>query len=111
MADAVSDLQKLHTELLRQTLNNLYLTNNPRTKVLTDANWSPLANLDDLLDSRAGGIIRQRDPNAISEQVIPFSAGASMPMLEYVQGMRENRTGVSRAVSYTHLTLPTNREV
>jgi hypothetical protein len=96
MADAVSDLQKLHTELLRQTLNNLYLTNNPRTKVLTDANWSPLANIDDLLDSRAGGVIRQRDINAITEQVVPFSAGASLPMLEYVQGMRENRTGVSR---------------
>jgi hypothetical protein len=96
IADAVSDLQRLHTELLRQTLNNLYLTNNPRTKVLTDANWSPLANIDDLLDSRAGGVIRQRDVNAISEQVIPFSAGASMPMLEYVQSMRENRTGVSR---------------
>lgn len=96
MADAVSDLQKLHTELLRQTLNNLYLTNNPRTKVLTDAQWSPLANIDDLLDSRAGGIIRQRDPNAVTEQVTPFAAGASLPMLEYVQGMRENRTGVSR---------------
>lgn len=96
MADAVSDLQKLHTELLRQTLNNLYLANNPRTKVLTDANWSPLANIDDLLDSRAGGIIRQRDPNAVTEQVTPFAAAASMPMLEYVQGMRENRTGVSR---------------
>ena len=96
MADAVSDLQKLHTELLRQTLNNLYLTNNPRTKVLTDANWSPLANIDDLLDSRAGGIIRQRDVNAVTEQVTPFAAGASLPMLEYVQGMRENRTGVSR---------------
>ena len=96
MADAVSDLQKLHTELLRQTLNNLYLTNNPRTKVLTDANWSPLANIDDLLDSRAGGVIRQRDINAVTEQVTPFAAAASMPMLEYVQGMRENRTGVSR---------------
>lgn len=94
--DLVNDLQKLHTELLRQTLNNLYLTNNPRTKVLTDSNWSPLANLDDLLDSRPGGILRQRDLNAISEQVTPFSAGASMPMLEYVQEMRENRTGVSR---------------
>ena len=94
--DLVNDLQKLHTELLRQTLNNLYLTNNPRTKVLTDSNWSPLANLDDLLDSRPGGILRQRDMNAISEQVTPFSAAASMPMLEYVQGMRENRTGVSR---------------
>jgi len=96
MSDVVSDLQKLHTELLRQTLNNLYLTNNPRTKVLTDANWSPLANIDDLLDSRAGGIIRQRDANAVTEQVTPFSAGASMPMLEYVEQMRETRTGVSR---------------
>ena len=96
IADAVSDLQKLHTELLRQTLNNLYLTNNPRTKVLTDANWSPLANIDDLLDSRPGGVIRQRDMNAVTEHVTPFAAGASMPMLEYVQSMRENRTGVSR---------------
>ena len=96
LAEAVSDLQKLHTELLRQTLNNLYLTNNPRTKVLTDSNWSPLANIDDLLDSRPGGIIRARDPNAIQSDVIPFAAGASLPMLEYVQGMRENRTGVSR---------------
>lgn len=96
MAEAVSDLQSLHTELLRQTLNNLYLTNNPRTKVLTDANWSPLANIDDLLDSRPGGVIRQRDVNAVTEQVTPFAAGASMPMLEYVKGMREDRTGVSR---------------
>lgn len=96
LAEAVSDLQKLHTELLRQTLNNLYLTNNPRTKVLTDSSWSPLANIDDLLDSRPGGIIRARDPNAIQTDVIPFAAGASLPMLEYVQAMRENRTGVSR---------------
>ena len=96
MADAVSDLQKLHTELLRQTVNNLYLTNNPRKKVLTDANWSPLANIDDLLDSRPGGVLRQRDPNAIADDVTPFAAAATMPMLEYVQGMRENRTGVSR---------------
>lgn len=96
MAEAVSDLQRLHTELLRQTLNNLYLTNNPRTKVLTDANWSPLANIDDLLDSRPGGVIRQRDANAVTEQVTPFAAAASMPMLDYVKGMREERTGVSR---------------
>lgn len=96
MAEVVADLQKQHTELLRQTFNNLYLTNNPRTKVLTDANWSPMVNIDDLLDSRPGGVIRQRDVNAVQEQVTPFAAGASMPMLEYIQGMRENRTGVSR---------------
>ena len=96
MADAVSDLQKLHTELLRQTLNNLYLTNNPRTLVLTDSNGTMRANIDDLLDSRAGGIVRGQSTDAVTPLVVPFSAGSSMPMLEYVQGMRENRTGVSR---------------
>ena len=94
--DVVSDLQKLHTEILRQTLDNLKLTNNPRKNVLTDANWSPLANIDDLLDSRIGGIVRVRDPNAVTDNIVPFTAGSSMPMLDYIQGMRENRTGVSR---------------
>ena len=96
IADAVGDLQKMHTELLRQTFNSSYLANNPRTKVLTDANWSPLANIDDLLDSRPGGVIRVRQLDAVTEQITPFVAGATMPLLEYIQTMRENRTGVSR---------------
>jgi hypothetical protein len=96
MHDAVGDLQRLHSEILNQTLDNLKLTNNPRTKLLTDANGSPRANIDDLLDSRIGGIIRMQSLDAVTEQVTPFSAGASFPMLEYIQGMRENRTGVSR---------------
>lgn len=96
IADAVGDLQLLHTELMRQSLNSLYLANNPRTKVLTDANWSPLANIDDLLDSRPGGLVRQRDPNAVIEHVTPYVGQQAMPMLEYLQGMRENRTGVTR---------------
>lgn len=96
MHDAVGDLQKLHSEILNQTIDNLKLTNNPRTKLLTDANGSPRANIDDLLDSRIGGIIRVQQIDAVTEQVTPFAASASFPMLEYVQGMRENRTGVSR---------------
>lgn len=95
MADAVSDLQKLHTELLRQTINSANLANNPRTKVVTDANWTPLANMDDLLDNRPGGVLRMRSMDAIQEYVTPFVAGATMPMLEYVKTMRENRTGVT----------------
>lgn len=96
IGDMVGDLQKMHTELLRQTFNSSYLANNPRTKVLTDANWSPLANIDDLLDSRPGGVIRMRQLDAVTEQITPFVAGATMPLLEYIQTMRENRTGVSR---------------
>ena len=96
VADLVSDIQKIHSELLRQTFNNLYLTNNPRTGVLTDANDSPYANLDDLLSSRPGGIVRMKNVDALRDIVTPFSAGASLPMLEYVKGMKEDRTGVSR---------------
>jgi hypothetical protein len=96
MHDLVGDLQMIHTEILRQTLDNLKLTNNPRKTVLTDSNWSPLANIDDLLDSRIGGIIRAKQAGAVTDEVVPFTAGSSMPMLDYVQGMRENRTGVSR---------------
>ena len=82
--------------MLRQTLNNLYLTNNPRTAVLTDSGGTPYANIDDLLDNRAGGILRYNRPDALQQIQTPFAAGASLPMLEYIQGMRENRTGVSR---------------
>jgi hypothetical protein len=38
--------------------------------------------------------VRQLD--AVTEQITPFVAGATMPLLEYIQTMRENRTGVSR---------------
>lgn len=94
--DSVRDLQELHTTLLRQMLDSLYLANNPRTKVLTDANWNPLANIDDLLDSTIGGVIRQRDPNATQEVVTQWVGAQAFPMLEYVNGLRENRTGVTR---------------
>jgi hypothetical protein len=94
--DLVGDIQKLHTEILRGTLDNLKLTTNPRKKLLTDANGTPMANLDDLLDSRIGGIVRMRSPDAVTEEITSFAGAAAMPMLEYVQGMRENRTGVSR---------------
>lgn len=95
MSDAVADLQRLHTELLRGTLDNLRLVNAPRSTVLTDANWSPLANIDDLLDGRAGGIVRQKAEGAVQSLITPFAAGATMPMLQYVQDMRAKRTGVS----------------
>jgi len=95
--DVVSDLQKLHTEILRQTLDNLKLTNNPRKNVLENSSGALQANIDDLLDSRIGGIVRVRSVDAVTDNVTPFTGAASMPMLEYIQGMRENRTGVSRS--------------
>lgn len=97
VSETVSDLQKLRTELTRQMVNSAMLANNPRTKVLTDATGNPLANIDDLLESAPGRILRQRQPDAITEQITPWVGGQMFPMLEYIDYMREQRTGVSRA--------------
>jgi len=96
VADLMSDLQRLNTELTRQVLNSAYLANNPRKTVLTDANGTPRANIDDLLDSRPGGILRQQQVDAIGQDVMPFVGGQMLPLLEYVDQMGERRTGLSR---------------
>jgi hypothetical protein len=95
-AEIISDLQQLRTELTRQVMNSAYLANNPRKKLLTDKQGNPQANIDDLLDSRPGGIMRQFQADAISDDVTPFVGGQMFPLLEYIDGMREQRSGVSR---------------
>jgi hypothetical protein len=97
VAETMSDLQRLKTELTRQMMDSAYLANNARTVVQTDASGSPMVNIDDLLDSRAGGIIRARSLDSIRSEVVPFVGGQTLPLLEYVDSMGERRTGVSRA--------------
>lgn len=96
VAELVMDIQYTKSVIWRQMLNNLYLTNNPRKAVLSSAGGIVQANLDDLLTSRPGGIMREYVPNAIRNEEVPFVAGASFPMLEYMDGIKENRTGATR---------------
>lgn len=96
MDDLVGDLQKLHTEMLRQTLNSFYLANNPRNTILTDSNGSPYVNIDDFLNMRPGAAVRQTREGAIQPLLTPTNIGNALPMLDYVQKMREERTGVSK---------------
>lgn len=96
VSDLMSDLQRLNTELTRQVLNSAYLSNNPRTTVLTDSQGTPQANIDDLLDSRPGGILRQSRIDALGQNIVPFVGHQMLPLLEYVDQMGERRTGLSR---------------
>jgi hypothetical protein len=91
IADITSDVQYTKSTLWRQMLDNLYLTNNPQKAVLENQ-----VNIDDLLTSRPGGIIRERVPNAVRPLETPFVARESFPMLEYWDSVKENRTGVTR---------------
>jgi hypothetical protein len=96
IAELVGDNQFTKTVLWRQMLTNLYLTNNPRKAVLSSAGGIVQANLDDLLTSRPGGIMREYTPGAIRNEEIPFVAEKSFPMLEYIDGVNERRTGLTR---------------
>lgn len=96
LADLVSDLQLIKTTLWRQTLDNLYLTNNPRVYVNEDATTENT--YDDLLTSRPGSIIRGRGPKemALGDMTTPFVAGQSFQMLSYLDEQAEKRSGISK---------------
>ena len=93
VAELVMDIQKIKTTLWRQALNNLYLTNFPRTVVNPN-----VTSVEDLLTYRIGGVVRtEGDPStAVVPITVPNSAAASMPMLEYCDTVAERRTGSSR---------------
>jgi len=97
--DLVTDIQRVTTEILRNQIDNLALANNQETVVLTDGNGVPKANIDDLLNRRVGGIMREQVPNAIrpySERWVGIDA---MPMVEMVAQIKEKRTGYSPVVA------------
>jgi len=96
VAESVADIQRLRTELMRQVVNNAVLANNPRNTVLTDAQGAPYADVDDLLDGRPGGFVRMKRENALGVEATPFVGAQMFGMMEYIDHMREQRTGVSK---------------
>lgn len=92
-ADSVSDIQDIKTVILRGGLDNLGLSNNPRTYVNPS-----LVNLDDVLVSRPGGVVRGKGifGQDIAPMQVPFVFPQAMEGLEYMDQIRENRTGTNR---------------
>jgi hypothetical protein len=90
LADRAMDLQLIKSTVVRQMLDNLYLTNNYRVGAVEGQ-----VNLDDLLTSTAGGVVRLKNPAAIVPMTVQSSAGQSFPMLEYLDAIQAKRTGVS----------------
>jgi hypothetical protein len=90
LADRVTDLQLIKTTLTRQMLDNLYLTNNSRM-IAVDGQ----VNLDDLLTTTPGGVVRVKNPNAVSALSVQSVAAQTYPMMEYIDTVQAKRTGVS----------------
>src|SRR5258708_1121970 len=94
LADLVLDVQKIKTALLRGALDGVYLANNQRIGVATESAHE--RTIDDLLVNRPGGVVRMRRPDCLvpipNNPIGPFV----MPMIEYMDQLREQRTGVTR---------------
>jgi len=89
--DLIGDVQEIKTTLLRQTLNNAYLQNNARTVVVDGQ-----VNIDDLLTSRAGGIVRAKSAGAVTPLASPNFMQEGLAMIDKVDNIRESRSGVSK---------------
>jgi len=90
-ADLTKDIQLVKSTLIRGQLDNMYLSNNGRYAI------SDRVNLDDMLTSRPGGIVRvQGEPGTsiMPLQHAPFPP-TSFQMVEYMDSMKEKRTGVT----------------
>jgi hypothetical protein len=90
LADRTVDLQLIKTTVTRQMLDNLYLTNDARTWAVEGQ-----VNLDDLLTSTAGGVIRVKSPQALGQLAVQNMSGQSFPMLQYLDSVQAKRTGVT----------------
>jgi hypothetical protein len=95
LADQTLDLQRIASVVWRQTLDNLYLSNNPRPQVQEQAEREDGTTLDDLEDDTPGAIIRTKNA-PIDWATVPFAADKSFPMLSLVGEQVEARTGVRR---------------
>jgi len=100
IAETVIDIQDVKTAVKRGGLDNLYLANSPRSLI------SSRVSLDDMLDSRPGGVVRMLDDSMPGEGHIvpvvhPFAFQEIIGSLEYFDQERQNRSGASRYFSGT----------
>lgn len=99
-ADITVDIQRTRTFILRAGLDGLALSLNPRHVVSNEVN------LDDLMVSRPGGIVRMlNESSAVPGEGHVFAIATqntfpdAITGLEYMGQVHESRTGVSRAFS------------
>ena len=93
VSEMTEDLQLIKSTVMRQLLDNMYLTNNNRVAVMDGQ-----VNLDDLLTNRPGGVVRTK--GSPGQVMMPMQTqtinNQAFPMLEYLDTVREQRTGITR---------------
>jgi hypothetical protein len=94
IADLTMDIQRIKSAVLRASLDSLAMSTHPRIAFVEGQ-----ASLEDLMNSEPGNIIRMRQPGAVVPFNLPYVGADAFGMMEYLDEMRENRTGISKAAS------------
>ena len=89
ITDRLKQIQDQKTALWRNMFDNMYLQNNQRNVVIEGQ-----VNMDDLLVSRPGGIIRAKRLDAITPLITPQLGVDAYNMMSYLDQVRAGRTGV-----------------
>jgi hypothetical protein len=94
--DIMEDLQRIKTALQRGLLDNVYFTNAQR--ILYDKN---VVDVGMLQINRPGGHVAVNGPVMGSAMPIPVNAmaGQLLPVIDYMDAVKETRTGVGRMTS------------
>ena len=87
--DRLKHIEQQKTTLWRNMFDNIYLQNNQRNVVLEGQ-----VNLDDLMVSRPGGIIRAKSLDAIRPLDTPQMGQDAYLMMKYLDEQKAARTGV-----------------
>ena len=92
VADTVMDIQRIKSSIMRNTLDSLSLSIHPRVAVVEG-----MVNIDDVMNTEMGAIVRQRAAGQVQPLTTPFVGQQAFPVLQYMDEIKEARTGISKA--------------
>ena len=92
VADTVMDIQRIKSSIMRNTLDSLSLSIHPRVAVVEG-----MVNIDDVMSTEMGAIVRQRAAGQVQPLNMPFVGQQAFPVLQYMDEVKEARTGISKA--------------
>ena len=91
-ADAIVDIQRIKTQILRDTLDSLAISVDPKLAYVEGR-----VDVEDLQNRSVGSLIRQYAPDSVQPVTMPFVGSESLPVLSYLDTIKEDRTGASKA--------------
>ncbi len=92
IADYTMDIQKIKSNVVRNTLDSLSQSIHPRTGILEG-----MVNVEDVLNNKMGGIIRMKQPGAVQEFTKPFLGQETLGVIGYLDEIKASRTGITKA--------------